>query len=150
MKALVLIACLAVPAGASAQALSPHVPDVLRGIVGATAELDYVAAETDLNGDGEPEIVAHLCGDGCRTLVLTGREADYAVMMDAPGTRLPIRVGPASSHGWRDLGVGRPAEAMALMRFDGRAYRAAASPSTQPETVLIGEDAVARPLPRRD
>jgi hypothetical protein len=118
----------------------------------------YVAAETDLNGDGRAEIVVYVtdpgyCGSGgCLTLVLEPDGRTYRIVMRATVSWPPIRVLSTRSHGWRDLGVmvagGGIHQHEARMRFDGRRYPS--NPTVPPAIpmkreagqVLISEEAV--------
>ncbi len=125
-------------------------PLVLAGIFGASvasaepqASLDayvhnalgvqaYRWAEADLNGDGQAEQFIYAsdprwCGSGgCTLFVLTRQPDGYRTVLRSTVTRLPVRLLPTTSHGWRDLAVGvggggDRADA-ARLSFDGKAY----------------------------
>lgn len=108
----------------------------------------YRIVETDLNGDGVPEIVAYLssqdfCGSGgCRLLTLQRRPGGAKAVMNATITRPPIRVLSTASHGWRDIAVQvgggglRPHEV--VLKFDGAAYPSNPSlPPARPANVGV-------------
>ena len=86
-------------------------------------------AETDLNGDGNAEIVVHvvspmLCGSGgCNTLVFTPRGSGYELVTDISVNRPPIRRSARSANGWRNLivhvGGGGVAAHEAELAFEG-------------------------------
>lgn len=100
----------------------------------------YNIAETDLDGDGHPEALiyamattqganrADLCGSGgCNLYVLALAATRYRLVTAIAITHPPIRVLPAISHGWHDLGVKIAGGGVipgyeARLRFDGRSY----------------------------
>ena len=107
----------------------------------------FVAAFTDLNGDGKPEAIVHLtsneqCGSGgCTTLVLVRDGDSWRVLGNISITRPPIRVLTTKSNGWRNIAVwvqgggiqpGHEAE----LRFDGKTYPT--NPSVPPARPIIG------------
>lgn len=133
----------------------------LRARIGADARAKVATAETDLNGDGHPEILAYvygpgLCGSGgCKLMVLQREESDWRLVMDSSVTQLPVRLLESRSHGWHDLSVGisgggAPAR-QARMQFDGKRYPS--NPTMQPEpgaveaTILIPEGVEGEVLP---
>jgi hypothetical protein len=94
----------------------------------------YSAAFVDLNGDGKPEVIAHItgrdwCGSGgCTTLVLAQKGSCYRVVARLTITRPPIRVLATKSHGWRDIGVWMQGGGIqpgyeADLFFNGKTYR---------------------------
>ena len=96
------------------------------------AELRYLDAFYDLNGDGKDEAIVYLVGQcgtgGCPLMVFTPDEDSYKVVADSPITRPPIRVLNGTSHGWHSLtfqvqggGIRSPG-LEAELRFDGRKY----------------------------
>ena len=99
------------PATADPASSSPAVLALLRQQAEA-GEVRYAAADVDLNGDGQPEVVAYLmgpniCGSGgCSAVVLVRESGGWRVLTAMDVTQLPIRVLPSRSHGWRDLAVG--------------------------------------------
>ncbi len=95
--------------------------------------LVYGYALIDLNGDGRNEAVvwsrdAGWCGSsGCDFDVFVHTKKGWRYFADGVNTRLPIKVLPSRTHGWRDLsgwqyggGVDRPFESW--IQFDGRGY----------------------------
>lgn len=93
----------------------------------------YVAAFTDLNGDGVREAIVYVigpgwCGSGgCITFVLNREGSSYTVVTKITITRAPIRVVDHVSNGWRDIGVwvvggGIQHGYEAELPFDGKTY----------------------------
>ena len=110
----------------------------------------YVAAFSDLNGDGTLEAIVYLisngwCGSGgCNTLVLTPAGDSWKVVGNIAITRPPIRVLASSSHGWRSLGVwvqggGIQPGYEAELPFDGKTYPR--NPTVPPARRLDGKPA---------
>lgn len=96
-------------------------------------ELRYLDAATDLNDDGQPEIVVYaygpmLCGTGgCTTLVFTPDASGYRLVANISVSRPPIQAAPRTTNGWRDLlvhvsGGGIVEGYDAELRFDGTSY----------------------------
>ena len=96
-------------------------------------EIRFFHASTDLNGDGQREVVVYaygpmLCGTGgCNTLVLAPAEGGYRLVTEISVSRPPIQVLPRTSNGWHDLlvrvsGGGVPEGYDAELRFDGTTY----------------------------
>nr|WP_086493041.1 hypothetical protein [Novosphingobium panipatense] len=123
-------------------------------------KLQYATAETDLDGDGTPEVLVYLggpmfCGTGgCNLVVLKRQDGDLVQVSETTVVQLPVGVLDSTSHGWRDLAVsvsgGGMAEGVSRLRFTGRAYPANASVEVSPDAApiakpLIAEDAV-KPL----
>ena len=140
------------PAGASAGPLQAHINQALQ----SPTDVPFRAAETDLNGDGQDEVVGHVtspdyCGSGgCVTLVLQRTGQGYRTVMRASVTRPPIRVLETRHQGWKDIGVtvsggGAGPAYEAALAFDGRRYPS--NPTTPPArpvkdatgVTLIGE-----------
>jgi hypothetical protein len=124
-------------AGAGPAALQAHINQVLQ----SPTDVPFLAAETDLNGDGQDEVVVHVtsrdyCGSGgCVTLVLQRTGQGYRTVMRASVTRLPIRVLETRHQGWKDIGVtvsggGAGPAYEAALAFDGRRYPS--NPTTPP------------------
>jgi hypothetical protein len=116
-------------ANASSSALHSYVNQALH----STTDVQFRAAETDLNRDGRNEIVVYVtspeyCGSGgCFLLVLERADGGYRTVMRASITRLPIRVLDTQHHGWKDIGVmvgggGVYPQYEAAMEFNGRRY----------------------------
>jgi hypothetical protein len=131
--------------------LSSYLKQALHG----DADLQYRAAQADLNRDGINEIIVYVtspdyCGSGgCTMLVLERAGRSFRTRMKATVTRRPIRLLETRSYGWRDIGVtvgggGVSLSHLAVMRFDGRRYPSnptlapAARLSRTPGTILIG------------
>ena len=124
-------------AGAGPAALHAHINQTLQ----SPTDVPFLAAETDLNGDGQDEVVVHVtsrdyCGSGgCVTLVLQRTGQGYRTMMRASVTRPPIRVLETRHQGWKDIGVtvsggGAGPAYEAALAFDGRRYPS--NPTTPP------------------
>jgi hypothetical protein len=88
-------------------------------------KLLYAEAETDLDGDGMPEIVAYvggpmLCGTGgCNLVVLKRDGMRLRKVSELSVVQLPVGVLDSKSNGWRDLAVtvaggGEPAHIVRL------------------------------------
>src|SRR5579864_4391303 len=106
----------------------------------------YVAAFSDLDGDGQPEAVVHFvnqewCGSGgCNTLILKPSGGSWRVVTNITITRPPIRVLSRSSHGWHNLAVwvqggGIQPGYEAELRFDGKTYPR--NPTVPPARPLV-------------
>jgi hypothetical protein len=124
-------------AEAGPAALQAHINQVLQ----SPTDVPFLAAETDLNGDGQDEVVVHVtsrdyCGSGgCVTLVLQRTGQGYRTVMRASVTRPPIRVLETRHQGWKDIGVtisggGAGPAYEAVLAFDGRRYPS--NPTTPP------------------
>jgi len=108
----------------------------------------YVAAFSDLDGDGQPEAVVRFvnqewCGSGgCNTLILRQAGSSWRIVTNMTITRPPIRVLSSTSHGWHNLAVwvqggGIQPGYEAELRFDGKTYPS--NPSTPPARPLAGK-----------
>jgi hypothetical protein len=124
-------------AGAGPAALQAHINETLQ----SPTDVPFLAAETDLNGDGQDEVIVHVtsrdyCGSGgCVTLVLQRMGQGYRTVMRASVTRPPIRVLETRHQGWKDIGVtvsggGAGPAYEAALAFDGRRYPS--NPTTPP------------------
>ena len=94
----------------------------------------YTAVFPDLNGDGNPEAIVYLTGDGwcgsggCSMLVLTqNAQHSWRIVGNISVTHRPISVLKSMSHGWHSIGVWesgggilKPYEAELL--FNGKKY----------------------------
>jgi hypothetical protein len=93
--------------------VAPDAIDVesrLRALYGDLGgELRYFDAATDLNDDGQPEIIVYaygpmLCGTGgCNTLVFTPDASGYRLVANISVSRPPIQAASRTTNGWRDL-----------------------------------------------
>lgn len=165
--ALLLAIFFACPAPAAAQ---PSRDQALRTFLQTSfaearadyGDTSYVAAFTDLDGDGRDEALVSLrsglfCGSGgCALYVYTPAGATWREVAELTIVNAPVRLLSTRSRGWRDLavmvrggGIEIPYEAR--IRFDGRTY--AANPSMAPRLrrgapgrVLIGEGSESRRL----
>lgn len=123
-------------------------------------KLQYATAETDLDGDGTPEVLVYLggpmfCGTGgCNLVVLKRQDGDLIQVSETTVVQLPVGVLDSKSHGWRDLAVsvsgGGMTEGVSRLRFTGRGYPANASAEVSADAApiskpLIAEDAL-KPL----
>lgn len=123
-------------------------------------KLQYATAETDLDGDGTPEVLVYLggpmfCGTGgCNLAVLKRQDGDLIQVSETSVVQLPVGVLDSKSHGWRDLAVsvsgGGMAEGVSRLRFTGRRYPGNASAEVSADAApiskpLITEDAL-KPL----
>ena len=124
------------PPRAQAAALPKPVADLIRKGC-SSADLPpsrYLAGTTDLNGDGQAELLVHVVGPmacgtgGCPTLVFTPGGADSRLVSTISVSRPPIRVSPRRTRGWRNLivevrgGGGRSGHAE--LAFTGKSYPA--------------------------
>ena len=152
---MTILLCGASLGAASAEA-RPGLGSYLQRLLRTETVPSYRAANADLNGDGQSEVVVYLsdpsfCGSGgCNALVLQRLRRGYRVVMRSTITRLPIRRLATRSHGWSDLGVkvgggGIMILYEAALRFDGHRYPS--NPTLAPRvpvahhagTILIGE-----------
>jgi hypothetical protein len=101
----------------------------------------YIAAFTDLNGDGTPEALVYLIGSevcgsgGCNLLILEKNGDSWKIVTRTTVTQLPIRVLSATSYGWHNItvwvqGGGIQPGYEAELRFNGKTYPA--NPSAPP------------------
>ena len=112
----------------------------------------YIAAFRDLNGDGIPEALVYLlgngnCGSGGCNLVILQRAGDsWKIVTNMTITHPPIRVLNSTVNDWHSLGVWvegggiRPGYE-AVMRFNGEKYPANPSvpPAVKTKKSLPGE-----------
>jgi hypothetical protein len=108
----------------------------------------FVAAFSDLNGDGRPEAIVHLtnnewCGiGGCATLVLVRDGDSWKVLGKISISRPPIQVLTMKSNGWRSIAVWvqgggiQPGHEVEL-RFNGKTYPT--NPSVAPARPTVGK-----------
>jgi hypothetical protein len=93
----------------------------------------YIAAFTDLNGDGTPEALVYLIGSevcgsgGCNLLILEKNGDSWKIVTRTTVTQLPIRVLSATSYGWHNItvwvqGGGIQPGYEAELRFNGKTY----------------------------
>ena len=118
-------------------------------------KLQYATAETDLDGDGTPEVLVYLggpmfCGTGgCNLAVLKRQDGDLVQVSETSVVQLPVGVLDSKSHGWRDLAVtvsgGGMAEGISRLRLSGRGY-----PTNASVEVSAGAAAISKPLIAED
>ena len=139
--ALVLTLSAAVTAHASSKP-----SDAVAAFIHRTLDVaSYKRADADLNGDGRSEAFLYItdpsyCGSGgCTLVVLSPQGRSYRIVLQSTMTQLPIRLLPASTRGWRDIGVtvaggGITQAYVARLRFNGRRYPA--NPTVPPAIPL--------------
>lgn len=120
-------------------------------------ETRYAVAWKDLNGDGRPEAIVYLMGDGwcgsggCHLLVLEQSGSGFTVRGKMTITREPIAVLPSTNHGWRDLVVqvagGGIESGRVVLPFQGDRY---ASNPTVPPARGLGRQEAAEVLIKAD
>ncbi len=122
------------PVRTADQDLPADLAQTLRGILGdQTGDARYFAKAVDLDGDGRPEVVAHVAGPmvcgtgGCDTLVLAPEGQGLRLVTRMTVSRPPIVAAETRSNGWRDLvvrvsGGGIIPGYDALLQFDGVTY----------------------------
>lgn len=116
-------------------------------------KLQYATAETDLDGDGMPEVLVYLggpmfCGTGgCNLVVLKRQDGDLIQVSETTVVQLPVGVLDSKSHGWRDLAVsvsgGGMTEGVSRLRFTGRGYPANASAEVSADAAPISKPVIA-------
>ncbi len=107
-------------------------------------EVRYFSGQIDLDGGGQPELVAHVvgpqvCGSGgCNTLVFTPEGRGLCRVADVSVNRPPIVAAETRTNGWRDLVVavsgGGAKGGRARLAFDGTAYPG--NPTVEPARML--------------
>jgi len=126
---LLSISGAAAPSGVTGRASDPVAAFVERTLHFAK----YKRAEADLNSDGRLETFVYVtdrnyCGSGgCKLVILSPQGRSFRVVMRTTVTKLPIRLLPTSTRGWRDVGVtvqggGIIRPYVARLRFNGRGY----------------------------
>ncbi len=134
LAVLTVVACASMETTAELE--STGVESELRALFGESgSEVRYFDSATDLNGDGQPEVVVHVAGPmvcgtgGCPTLVFTPGAKGYVLVADISITRPPVQVSSRSANGWRNLlvhvsGGGIAEGYVAELQFDGTTYPA--------------------------
>lgn len=132
-----------------------HAGDLLGSAVRAALDGDwearYFEAQVDLNGDGTPEAIAYVAGPmvcgtgGCPLFVFATGPDGYRLVSRLSVVRLPVRLGPGSTNGWRNLvvgiGGGGLAAGQAELKFDGTAYPTNPTvPPAEPVTDVAGSE----------
>ncbi|MDT0632146.1 hypothetical protein RQM47_10335 [Rubrivirga sp. S365] len=119
--------------------LNAALREALLGIYGPdSGEVRYFWGEVDLDGDGQPEAVAHVvgplvCGSGgCNTLVFTPGGGGLWRVAGVSVSRPPVIAAQTETNGWRDLAVGGGGAegGRALLPFDGASYPS--NPTVEP------------------
>ena len=116
------------------------------------AEVSYFYNRVDLNGDGKPEVIAHLTGTyicgtgGCDTLIFQPEGNGYRLVSTISLSRTPIIVSPNKTRGWNDLvmyvtGGGITRGYYVTLRFNGRTYPGDPTdlPQMKPRTRISGK-----------
>ena len=96
-------------------------------------EVSYFYNHVDLNGDGKPEVIAHITGryvcgtGGCDTLIFQTAKGGYRLVSTITLSNTPIIVSPTRTRGWNDLvmyvvGGGITRGYYVTLRFNGRTY----------------------------
>ena len=96
-------------------------------------QVRYYYNRVDLNGDGKPEVIAHLVGQsicgtgGCDTLIFQPTRNGYRLVSTIGLTNTPVIVSPRRTRGWNDLvvyvvGGGIQPGHYVTLRFNGRTY----------------------------
>ncbi|MAC57699.1 MAG: hypothetical protein CMH85_05375 [Novosphingobium sp.] len=111
-------------------------------------KLLYASAESDLDGDGTPEVLAYvggpmMCGTGgCNLVVLKREGGDLRKISELSVVQLPVGVLDSKSNGWRDLAVtiagGGVAEHTVRLQFDGKGYPRNPTIAPAQETDTLG------------
>ncbi len=117
-------------------------------IVKRRAESPYDFAGVDLNGDGRPEAVVLFSGQdwcqktGCSLVVFQEEQFGYRPVSHITSARAPVRLGPDTSFGWRDLilktGGGAAPERDVRLAFSGRGYPRNALLQPEPTQETLG------------
>lgn len=111
-------------------------------------KLLYASAESDLDGDGTPEVLAYvggpmMCGTGgCNLVVLKREGGDLRKISELSVVQLPVGVLESKSNGWRDLALtiagGGVAEHTVRLQFDGKGYPRNPTVAPAQETDSLG------------
>ncbi|KHK89334.1 hypothetical protein [Novosphingobium malaysiense] len=111
-------------------------------------KLLYATADTDLDGDGTPEVLAYvggpmMCGTGgCNLVVLKREGGDLRKVSELSVVQLPVGVLDSKSNGWRDLAVtiagGGVAEHAVRLQYDGKGYPRNPTVAPAQETDSLG------------
>ncbi|MCT2398227.1 hypothetical protein [Novosphingobium mangrovi (ex Huang et al. 2023)] len=115
-------------------------------------KLLYAEAETDLDGDGTPEVLAYvggpmMCGTGgCNLVVLRRDGAQLRKVSELSVVQLPVGVLESKSNGWHDLAVtiagGGVVAHTVRLAFDGKGYPENPTVSPAEETDSIGTELI--------
>jgi hypothetical protein len=95
-------------------------------------DLGYRSSEHDLDGDGQPEVLAYVAGEewcssgGCSLVVLKHNGTNVTEVVRTTNTGLPLGVLDSASRGWRDLWVSTAdsdeLSGRRILKFDGTSY----------------------------
>ncbi|WP_260482284.1 hypothetical protein [Sphingomicrobium flavum] len=137
------------PAPIDEQALASVMYEALKDDLSAPDTLQLQTGAADLDGDGEPEVLAYaidpmICGSGgCSLYVLRRAGSSYRILDQIKPARLPIYKLPAAGDGWAELGVsvsgGGMAAAVMAVPHDGTGY--ADNPTVEPARAVDPGDA---------
>jgi hypothetical protein len=139
---------------------SPEAQDSLKQFLRTKDEdkqTRYIAAFSDLNGDGIPEAIVYVmgpewCGSGgCNLLILKRVGTVWKTVTQLTITRPPIRVLKNTSNGWRNIAVwvqggGIQPGYEAELRFNGKTYpRNPSVPPARPLKKKLPGDVIISP-----
>ena len=119
----------------------------LRKRSASVGDLGYRSSEHDLDGDGQPEVLAYVSGEGwcssggCSLVVLKRDGTDFTEVVRTTNTRLPLGVLDTESRGWPDLWVSTAGSdelsGRRILKFDGTSYPAdPTKPPAEPLEIL--------------
>ena len=112
-------------------------------------EFELSSREVDLNGDRRAEVIAWISSwggtSGQSLYILSKQRGGYRKIWTNESTWTPIILLPSKHYGWKDLAFlitgGGVDTHFALVRNDGKRYRAVDGPKSQPMgRVLLGKD----------
>ena len=117
-------------------------------IVKRRTESPYDFAGVDLNGDGRPEAVVLFSGrdwcqkTGCSLVVFQEEQFGYRPVSHITSAHAPVRLGPDTSFGWRDLilktGGGAAPVRDVRLAFTGKGYPRNALLQPEPTQETLG------------
>lgn len=137
------------------QAILRSLPDYSKDVSDPEQYMRYYYNRVDLNGDGQPEVIAYLVGSyscgsgGCSAMIFTPKGQDYRLVSKLTLVNDPIVVTPQKTSGWKDLVLlvsgGGAKPQYSRLRFKGSAYPSNPSvqPAVTPNSTLTGIAVVA-------
>jgi uncharacterized membrane protein len=118
---------------------------VLKNQVSGSSTLQYRYIKTDLNGDGQLDVLAEVnqCqpNQGCPVYVLQGQQGKFQIVGKLAGVDTQLAIAPSAHHNWCDVLIPATGQA-SLYRsylFDGSSYQ---QQSAQPAAVSLSADAL--------